>query len=103
MTEKILPFEEWDEKDKKMKEELDNFKLTPEEAYHVSWALFNETQRLKRHIEEMSCKSCWKRNHICKDEDYNRDLRKLKQNMKSMERINHFFSPYHNRLGVVYK
>lgn len=33
---KILPYEQWSEKDKKLNSELKDLKLTPEEAYEIS-------------------------------------------------------------------
>jgi hypothetical protein len=100
----ILPFKKWSQEDKKRVAELKKFVIRPEESYHISWALFNETQRLRKQLEEMECEKCWKKHHPSnRGNQYSRDKARLKKHLKEMERINKFFSPYHNRLGVDYE
>jgi hypothetical protein len=108
---KILPLEQWSNKDKELLADLGQCKIiingkarpiTPVEAYEISWALFNNAQRSKKRLEEMSCRKCWEKNNPMSRKNYSRDKAQLRKAMKDAEEINQFFSPYHNLLGEKY-
>ena len=100
---KLLPYNQWSDKDKKLLADLKKFRITPSEAYQISWALFTAAQRDKRIIEEMQCPKCYMKSHNMRGiEEFKTEKKRVMQHIKASERINKFFSPYHNVLGADY-
>ena len=67
--------------------------LTEEDAWAISWALFFESQRVRRELEEMDCAECWSKKHPRKS--YQKALKRLTKQMDMCVRAEGLFNKFH--------
>jgi hypothetical protein len=95
----ILPLTRWTKKDKKLLKRLKQHKITPEEAYEISWAIFSRYNRVKDALKDMECPRCFMKNNNLSRIKFKEELKRTKAKFNKLQKIESFFCPYHNRLG----
>ena len=71
-------------------------KLTVEDCHHISWALFERRDEIKRQLEKMDCKECWSKIWNNKKMDYDVELEKLQREYEEVSKANSLFHVCHN-------
>lgn len=67
--------------------------LTEEDAWAISWALFFETQRTRKELDEMDCAKCWGKKHPRKSRQ--KALKRLMKRMDMVTRAEGLFNEFH--------